>query len=366
MVGLAEIQESVQQISEAIASVLNVDVIVSDNEFRKIGDTKKHFDLEVKQIKDTYVLGMVLRSGKTLVISGKDECEACIVCSERDKCKLQAMICVPIKRENQSIGAIGLIAITKEARTDLLKNQTNLIEYVERMLDLIISKLMEKEATEKLTVAKNQLILIMDSIEEGIAAVDEHGRIVYLDSILEDILNAPRESLIDRTIQEVFPGPYVALLVKDGTPFNHIEKKDMADCGPGRGRFQPRRRMPPERVLVDHKATCLGRRPPAHRRCSFRARPWGAVELGIDAQVFFDGEVRIAGEGLGNDADSAGEPCQAVWTRRGLSTRARPAVTGMRVVIIRMRVLLPAPLGPSKPKISPSATEKLTSLTASK
>jgi transcriptional regulator with PAS, ATPase and Fis domain len=231
MAGLAEIQESVQQISEAIASVLNVDVIVSDNEFRKIGDTKKHFDLEVKQIKDTYVLGMVLRNGKPLVISGKDECEACIVCSERDKCKLQAMICVPIKRENQSVGAIGLIAITKEARTDLLKNQANLIEYVERMLDLIISKLMEKEATEKLTVAKNQLILIMDSIEEGIAAVDEHGRIVYLNSILEDILNAKRESLIHRHIEDVFPGPYVTTLVREGTPFSHIELRIKSSKG---------------------------------------------------------------------------------------------------------------------------------------
>jgi len=45
---------------------------------------------------------------------------------------------------------------------------------------------------------------------------------------------------------------------------------------------------------------------------------------------------------------------------------ARPLVMGTSVVIMRMRVLLPAPLGPSRPKISPSATEKLTLLTASK
>ena len=34
-------------------------------------------------------------------------------------------------------------------------------------------------------------------------------------------------------------------------------------------------------------------------------------------------------------------------------TMALPAVTGMSVVIMRMSVLLPAPFGPSRPKISP-------------
>ena len=45
---------------------------------------------------------------------------------------------------------------------------------------------------------------------------------------------------------------------------------------------------------------------------------------------------------------------------------AFPLVTGMSVVIMRMRVLLPAPLGPRRPKISPSATWKVMPLTASK
>jgi len=45
---------------------------------------------------------------------------------------------------------------------------------------------------------------------------------------------------------------------------------------------------------------------------------------------------------------------------------AFPLVTGISVVIMRMSVLLPAPLGPSKPKISPSATSKVMPPTASK
>src|SRR5438874_10741787 len=46
------------------------------------------------------------------------------------------------------------------------------------------------------------------------------------------------------------------------------------------------------------------------------------------------------------------------------TTDARPLVSGKSVVKILMIVLLPAPLGPSKPKTSPWFTEKLTMSTA--
>jgi hypothetical protein len=44
--------------------------------------------------------------------------------------------------------------------------------------------------------------------------------------------------------------------------------------------------------------------------------------------------------------------------------RAVPEVGGISVVSMRMRVDFPAPLGPSKPKISPSCTAKLKLSTA--
>src|SRR5512144_1822423 len=47
-------------------------------------------------------------------------------------------------------------------------------------------------------------------------------------------------------------------------------------------------------------------------------------------------------------------------------TSAVPAVGGSRVVSMRISVDLPAPFGPSRPKISPCSTRKLTPLTAVK
>src|SRR5665647_3953788 len=51
-------------------------------------------------------------------------------------------------------------------------------------------------------------------------------------------------------------------------------------------------------------------------------------------------------------------------TIRMLTGRARPLVGRARPVSMRMVVVLPAPLWPRRPRISPSATLKLTSSTA--
>jgi transcriptional regulator with PAS, ATPase and Fis domain len=222
-VKLSDIRHEVQKISEAIASVLNMDVIISDNEFKKIGDTKKHFDEEVKIIKDTYVLGKVVKSGKPVVISGMEESENCIVCDEKGKCKLKAMICNPIKYNDQTIGAIGLIAISEEYKKTLLENQSNLIEFLDRMGDLIVSKLMEKEASNKLEVVKNQLLSIMDSIDEGVIAADENGYIVYTNSVINNALGVTLEESMKKRIYDAMPQSYIKKLVKENKQFSNIE-----------------------------------------------------------------------------------------------------------------------------------------------
>ncbi len=203
--------------------MLDIDVIISDADFRKIGDTKKHYKLEVKEIKEKYVIGGVIKTGVTQVIGGKSESAHCLSCGIQENCNLEAMICVPIRNLDQCIGAIGLIAITESSRKRLLENQKNFVEFTERMADLIVGKLREKEATTKLTVARNQLVSIMDSIDEGIAATDESGRIVYLNSVLEEILRTKRETLIGKNIAEIFTVPHVAALINNGTKFNNIE-----------------------------------------------------------------------------------------------------------------------------------------------
>ena len=83
-----------------------------------------------------------------------------------------------------------------------------------------------------------------------------------------------------------------------------------------------------------------------------------AVELGEDEQVLLDAQLEVAGQGLRDDADRAPHVVGAASLTSKPFTSAVPAVGGSSVVSMRMSVDLPAPFGPSRPKISPSSTRE--------
>lgn len=220
---LTHIQYEVQKLCESLGSVLNMEIIISDCDFKKVGDTKKYFDDEVKIIKDTYVIGQVVRTSQPVVIARIEDSENCMKCPEIDKCHLKGMICNPIKFEDETIGAIGLIATSEEHRLTLVENQENLIDFLYKMGDLIVSKMLEKEASDKLKIMKTQLISIMDSFGEGVIAIDENGVIIYKNSIINEIFSMECEDLVGREIYEVLPERYIKTLVSDNSQFSNIE-----------------------------------------------------------------------------------------------------------------------------------------------
>ncbi len=223
MVKLLDIKDLVQKIAEAISSVLDMDVIISDCDYNKIADTKKHFDLEVTTIKDTYVLGKVINTGETVVVEGKEYEEQCIKCGEKDKCNLQAMICIPIQLGKKTLGAIALIAITEETRDNLLRNRNDLIEYMNRMAELIIGKVMEQEASNNLEIVKNQMVNIMNSIDEGIITLDKSGCILYVNSVIYNFFSYDEDYFKGKMISEILKEANIEKLVVENISFSNNE-----------------------------------------------------------------------------------------------------------------------------------------------
>lgn len=222
---LTYIQYEVQKLCESLGSVLNMEIIISDCDFKKVGDTKKYFDDEVKVIKDTYVIGQVVRTSQPVVIERIEDSENCMNCPEIDKCHLKGMICNPIKYKDKTIGAIGLIATSEQYRLTLVENQLNLIEFLDRMGDLIVSKMLEKETSDKLKLMRSQLLSIMDSFDEGVVAIDENGTIIYKNSIAGEIFPFEAKDLMGREIYEILPKNYIKSLIKDNLQFSNIELK---------------------------------------------------------------------------------------------------------------------------------------------
>ena len=90
-----------------------------------------------------------------------------------------------------------------------------------------------------------------------------------------------------------------------------------------------------------------------------------AVELGVQAQVLLGRQVAVERRVLEHEADVAAHVvalADDVVARRRARCRAVGLASVQSMLIV---VVLPAPLGPRKPKTSPASTSKLTPRTAS-
>ncbi len=175
---LRKIVSSVQNISEAISSVIKVDVTVVDNKLNRIAGTGCYKWRIGETVSNNSVFGFALRQGESFIIENPGEHSACLKCDNIGDCNEYAEVCCPIKIENHIVGVIGLIAFEEDQRSAIVSNQKNLIKFLNKMADLISSKLLEQENTDKIKLLARELEIVLNSVDKGIIAVDNVGQVL--------------------------------------------------------------------------------------------------------------------------------------------------------------------------------------------
>ncbi|TCO73839.1 sigma-54-dependent Fis family transcriptional regulator [Marinisporobacter balticus] len=176
---LIKIVSNVQNIADAIASVIKVDVTIVDNHLNRIAATGRYKKNIGEKVNKNSVFGFAFRRGESFIIENPRNHIACLKCEDIQKCREYAEVCCPIKVNNQTIGVIGLIAFEEGQRQAIISNKTNLMEFLNRMADLIASKLLEQEKTEKIKLLATELEIVLNSVDRGIIAVDEEGDFLH-------------------------------------------------------------------------------------------------------------------------------------------------------------------------------------------
>ncbi len=122
----------------------------------------------------------------------------------------RAEICCPIRLENRFIGLIGLVAFNEEQREKIKKSRAALTLFLERMAELIASKLSE---TEK----RNQLEGILEFMHEGLITIDRSGVIQSCNYESERLLGLKRSQMEGRILSEIWALKEAEGVVKNST-----------------------------------------------------------------------------------------------------------------------------------------------------
>ena len=175
---LQKIVSSVRLICEAIASVVNIDVTIVDDHRVRLAGTGRYSESVGEVVSVNSAFSYALNEGLGFIIENPGEHQACVNCDCKDKCNEHAEVCCPILLDGKTIGVIGLIAFNPEQRMSLIENQSNLMSFLERMADLIATKLKEFEGHETLELLAKELEVVVDSLDTSLVAMDIKGIIL--------------------------------------------------------------------------------------------------------------------------------------------------------------------------------------------
>ena len=163
MTALMKIQSFIQAYVQAIASVLDADVTVVDNELVRVAGTGVYADEIGKTVTHGNFFNQILQSGENGIITDVMMDANCLMCEKRAICKELANVAYPIFKDGAVVGIISIIAFNEEQRELLLQERGQMEEFLKYMSVLLESKLYTDEARERL---EQQLQVVHDA-EKG-------------------------------------------------------------------------------------------------------------------------------------------------------------------------------------------------------
>lgn len=227
---LTGIQNSVQQVAEAIAIALKVEVEIVDEELTIIGGTGAYADRlgykeERGDLDGNYLYARVLRTGQTQYVpdafADEDYDEIGVggtVFGER------AEICTPIICKGKAIGIIGMVAFTEEQMQILADTNRNIIGFVERMADLLAAKSEQQETLENVEISRDEMSTVLETAHEGIFAFDQKGYVKHCNQRAAILFRTTKRDLIGRHISQLMPGSPAIKVLETGRGYTENEE----------------------------------------------------------------------------------------------------------------------------------------------
>lgn len=221
---LAEIRNTAQEIAEAITAVLSIDVEIVDEELAivagtgrykgKIGEKEEEGNLDSE-----YTYGQVLRTGEEYII--EDAYSHPEYAARENEL---AEVCCPIRLHGEIIGLIGLVAFTEQQRHVLLLNRENLLAFSRQMAILLASKVSEAKMASELKI-------IIETIREGIIAVDRYGNITTCNETAAKLIGTTKEEVIGKSIFATLPSSSIREVLRTGEEYRDQEEIYQTDTG---------------------------------------------------------------------------------------------------------------------------------------
>ncbi|HOJ58591.1 MAG TPA: hypothetical protein PLH05_08605, partial [Bacillota bacterium] len=177
ILGLTSPAQSMQQIADAVAAAMGVDVTIANDKLLRVAGTGP-FETDLgEKTPEGCVFERALSLAETIVVENPRKEELCIDCQGRDRCRETLSICTPITVEGKAVGVLAIVAFTPEQRDKIGSSLSSYIAFLEKMAELIATKITEHSLMLTLESRTRELEAVVNHIHQGVICVDSSYRI---------------------------------------------------------------------------------------------------------------------------------------------------------------------------------------------
>ena len=239
MSGLMSIQPMVQDLAQAIAAALSIEVEIVDHELTVVAGSGNYVNKigqkeELGLLESDYLYARTLRSGKSFVVQDPISDPGYDPSSLKGTTPEMAEVCSPIILDQKVIGVIGLVAFNQEQKKNLLSKPDAVLSFLQHLSRFLAAKVSESEAVIRLTRLSNELKTILETIHEGALAIDARGIVTHCNLKAEDLLKLKRDNIIGKELVTFWADAPAIEVLRTGTEY--IEKEEIYQ-GDGKGRM---------------------------------------------------------------------------------------------------------------------------------
>ncbi|EOQ2764501.1 sigma 54-interacting transcriptional regulator [Escherichia coli] len=197
---LMQIQPTIQRFARMLASVLQLEVEIVDENLYRVAGTGAYGKFLGRQLSgNSRLLCHVLETKTEKVVTQSRFDPLCEGCDSKENCREKAFLGTPVILQDRCVGVISLIAVTHEQQEHISDNLREFSDYVRHISTIFVSKLLEDQGPGD-NISKIFATMI-DNMDQGVLVVDDESRVQFVNQTALKTLGVVQNNIIGKPIR---------------------------------------------------------------------------------------------------------------------------------------------------------------------
>ena len=197
---LMQIQPTIQRFARMLASVLQLEVEIVDENLCRVAGTGAYGKFLGRQLSgNSRLLRHVLETKTEKVVTQSRFDPLCEGCDNKDNCREKAFLGTPVILQDRCVGVISLFAVTHEQQEHISDNLREFSDYVRHISTIFVSKLLEDQGPGD-NISKIFATMI-DNMDQGVLVVDDDNRVQFVNQTALKTLGVVQNNIIGKPIR---------------------------------------------------------------------------------------------------------------------------------------------------------------------